>query len=186
MKQTVWGRVPNYSGYIVSIDGNIRSLDRQLSNRYVKGVLLMGEIGNTGYPRVALYTSMGTRKKFSIHRVMLETFIGLSDLTGDHINEVKSDNRLENLRWLSIRDNTARSAYRNSQPGYSDSGYDSIRAVRLGREEWKAIRLKHSEVKARRNRKLLNPSIESLALEYELTVRQIRSALYTEPRWARL
>lgn len=56
----------------------------------------------TGY----LYTRVDY-KTYTIHRLVAETFIpnpeNLPEV--DHINRIKTDNRVDNLRWSSVKDN---------------------------------------------------------------------------------
>jgi hypothetical protein len=43
-----------------------------------------------------------------VHRLVLETFSPIEDsdnLSVDHINGIRNDNRLENLRWMSLEEN---------------------------------------------------------------------------------
>ncbi len=185
LKHTVWGRLDIYPRYLISIDGTVRSVDHDTGRQIRRGTILKGEMSNSGYRRVRLYTAEGINKKESVHRLVLRCFVGDSHLDCDHEDEVKTNNKLENLRYMIRGDNVRRSVYRNSQPGFSDSTYrNSICKVRLGRAEWLEIRAKHQIVKNKNNRKLLRQSIENLALEYSITTRQIKSALYGEPRWA--
>lgn len=55
-----------------------------------------------GYLRV--HTKLGTAY---VHRIIYETFVGpIPDgYEIDHINTVKTDNRLENLRWVTPKEN---------------------------------------------------------------------------------
>ena len=46
-------------------------------------------------------------KKYNVHRIVAETFIPNPDNKPevDHINRIRSDNRVENLRWVTRREN---------------------------------------------------------------------------------
>ena len=43
-----------------------------------------------------------------VHRIVMEAFEGKSDLTVDHLNMNKQDNRLENLEYVSAGENSKR------------------------------------------------------------------------------
>jgi hypothetical protein len=60
-----------------------------------------------GYYRVSL-TKDNKRKKTMLHRLIAEQFIPNPNnyKNVDHINGIKTDNRIENLRWCSQADNT--------------------------------------------------------------------------------
>lgn len=60
---------------------------------------------NNGYNRVKLNND----KEVAVHRLILQTFQPIENselLTVDHINGIRSDNRVENLRWCSMEENT--------------------------------------------------------------------------------
>jgi len=109
------------NGYLVSKCGKILSLKK--NNPY-----LMTPCKTTkGYLQVRL-----NRKMFRVHRIIALTFIpNPNNLeTVDHINENKIDNRVENLQWLSNRDNI-----RKSRIGikFTDEHKLKLRNAKLGK-----------------------------------------------------
>lgn len=87
-----WKSIVGYEGtYEISDQGNVR--------RAVTGSV------TCGYSHVSLCKN-GAKKNHRIHRLVAETFIGVPEnMTVNHKNGIKSDNRLENLEVLSIKDN---------------------------------------------------------------------------------
>lgn len=84
--------------YAVSNMGNVRGVD---------GIrLLKPSINNYGYKQVNIYRD-GVRNKKLIHHLVMEAFVGERPLCyeTDHINKIRVDNRLENLRYCSKSEN---------------------------------------------------------------------------------
>lgn len=104
-----WVDVIGYEGlYEVSNLGNIRSLDRLVKHSSGNGkVLRKGRMlktknkqNNSGYIIIHLYKD-GKAKGFLLHRLVLSSFcspIGDNNQV-NHINTIKTDNRLINLEW---------------------------------------------------------------------------------------
>ncbi|PIJ50656.1 hypothetical protein BL250_07650 [Erwinia sp. OLTSP20] len=111
-----WKDIPGYSGfYQAHPDGVIRSVDRQVHNktdkksRSVKGTVIKQQLNRRGYFTVSLRTN-GFRKQVAVHRLIAMTFIPndeKSALDVDHINGIRTDNRVSNLRWLKRYQNCA-------------------------------------------------------------------------------
>lgn len=56
------------------------------------------------------YRKNGASNRYSVARAVLESFIGLpvgDSNQSDHINRIRDDNRLENLRWVTKAQNLA-------------------------------------------------------------------------------
>ena len=115
----IWKAVPNYEGYYeVSSLGRVKSLARLVKHSNGGKKLLKERIRQTptelrGYSVIAL-NKKGVRKVFKVHVLVIWAFTGWygngrRDMAIDHINEVKTDNRLENLRVISARENISRS-----------------------------------------------------------------------------
>ncbi len=57
-----------------------------------------------GYQLICL-SKNGKTQNLKVHRLVLEAFVEKSNLSVDHINSIKDDNRLENLRYCTVREN---------------------------------------------------------------------------------
>lgn len=104
-----WKQIPEYDGlYAVSDCGRVKRLERKSRNgngeftlpeRFSKLSL------SKGYFRVGLWRG-NEGKVFFVHRLVMLAFVGPSNLSVDHINGDKTDNRLCNLRYCTLRENT--------------------------------------------------------------------------------
>ena len=100
-----WKDVKGYEGlYQVSNLGRVRSLGRICNGKSnsvnrKRSRILTQEVTRFGYCRVRLYSSDGISKHYQTHRMVVEAFIRplKNDEQVNHINEIKTDNRLENL-----------------------------------------------------------------------------------------
>ncbi len=115
MDAIVWKPVPIPgfgSDYDVSNMGDVRS---RKTGHYRK---LKPKINkHTGYMYVHLYNKGGYVTR-SIHRLVALAFIpNPHDLPEvNHINEVKTDNRVSNLEWVTTHDNNEHSKYKRYKP----------------------------------------------------------------------
>lgn len=101
----IWKDVPNYEGlYQVSNLGNVKSLSKIINDKKLKEKLLTPCKNSGGYLWVK-FTINKIEKSFSVHRLVALTFLGESKLVVNHKDLNKLNNSLENLEYLSQREN---------------------------------------------------------------------------------
>lgn len=115
MKKEIWKDIEGYEGlYQASNTGFIRSLDRIVIDKNgrsvpYKGKVLSGTDNGRGYLKVALQQGgRETRKVVKVHRIIAQTFIPNPENKPEvnHINCIKTDNRVENLEWNTESENS--------------------------------------------------------------------------------
>lgn len=109
----IWKDIEGYENlYQVSNLGRIRSCGRICktkgnSTQEKKAKVLVQEITIHGYCRVRLYDNNGKSKHYATHRLVAAAFIDETDRTKqiNHKNEIKTDNRVENLEYCTQKEN---------------------------------------------------------------------------------
>ena len=105
MEEEVWKPIKDYEGlYEVSNLGRVKSLNY---NRTGKEKILKNIECSNGYLMVFL-TKFGKQKNYLIHRLVAGAFIPNPEGKPciDHINTIRNDNRVENLRWVTHEENS--------------------------------------------------------------------------------
>lgn len=94
-----WKDIPGYEGLYQASDlGQIKRI-------YRSDMILQQTKTNTGYLSVGLNAN-GKQKTCLVHRLVTATFHGWEpDKDVNHINGVKTDNRIENLQWCTRSEN---------------------------------------------------------------------------------
>jgi len=90
-----------FPDYCITKDGQIWSKPRKDAvGHNLKGRWLKPVIGSNGYLGIALTVNSQMYRR-SIHRLLLETFVGLcpKGMECRHLNGIRTDNRLSNLAW---------------------------------------------------------------------------------------
>ena len=99
MENEIWKDIPGYEGlYQVSNMGRVKSTHFTNSR-----ILKLGR-HTKGYHQIQLNKDKSF-KTYVVHRLVMLAFKGESDLFVNHINEIRTDNRLENLEYLTNGDN---------------------------------------------------------------------------------
>ena len=103
MEEEIWKPIKDYEGlYEVSNLGRVKSLNYRKTGKEK----ILKNIECRGYLAVCL-TKNGKQKLFKVHRLVAETFIPNPESKPciDHINTIKNDNRVKNLRWVTHKEN---------------------------------------------------------------------------------
>lgn len=110
----IWKDCKGYEGkYQVSSQGRIWSV---VSQRYLKQ-----KINRGGYCCINLYAKNGKMKSERIHRLVALAFIDNPNNFSvvNHLNGMKTDNRVENLEWTTQKENV-RHAYDNNLGNFQE------------------------------------------------------------------
>lgn len=151
-----WKPVISHSGlYEVSDLGSVRSLDRLVRHfrtqvRLERGRPIKPKKGPKKYPYLSVYLySMGLRRSAAVHTLVLEAFVGPcpAGMQCRHLNGDSMDNRLENLAWGTLAENTEdkrrhgtiQNGEGNAAAKLTDRQVLQIRADHAGGESVRAI-----------------------------------------------
>ena len=109
--------IQGYENYLIYPDGKVYN---QKYKRYLKP-----ETQTNGYKQASLWKN-GTRKSYLVHRLVAEHYIKNDENKPDvdHINRDRTDNRIENLRWVTKSENGQnKGKYKNNKSGHKNIYY---------------------------------------------------------------
>ncbi len=116
-----WTYVDGYDNYMVSDMGRVWN---EKYKRYIKYIF-----NAHGYGTVQLY-KQNIKKVYLVHRLVALTFLDNVEQKKivDHINNDRTDNRLCNLRYASVQENSRNSAVgKNNTSGFKGVYFDKVR-----------------------------------------------------------
>lgn len=130
-----WKQIKDYEGlYEVSNDGRVRRLRFINGSHNFEKIKECKQTLNTwGYMTVNL-SKNGKSNTKRVHRLVANAFLGESELQIDHIDGNKQNNRLDNLEYVTAKENTNR-AWNKGIAKYTDERKEKLRKIAL--EKWK-------------------------------------------------
>jgi hypothetical protein len=163
-QKEIWKTIDGYENYQISNLGNVKSLDRirngvgTFKNCSIKGRILKPMKTKKGYLVVDL-RNYNIRKITPIHRLVAIAFIDNIENKPqvNHINGIKTDNRLDNLEWCTNSENQIHS-------------YNILLRKRLTGEKNGFSKLKNNEILEIRNNK---NKLKTLAEMYNVSITTI-------------
>jgi len=135
MQERTWIAHPRYSSYEVSDDGLVRSIPRQVANRWggtrwVPGRVLAVFRRKGGYLGGNISIN-GQRINFEVHAFVCEAFHGLrpaGDIEARHLNGDRLDNRAANLAWgtksENMNDKVAHGTHHEANKTHCPTGHE--------------------------------------------------------------
>jgi hypothetical protein len=107
----IWKVIPSNTGYMVSNRGRVRARFRTVLNKgkchFRKAKMISPAYDDDNYLFVIL-SKKGKTKKAYIHQLVIEAFKGPNPdrkiYSVDHINRNRQDNRPENLRYATVKE----------------------------------------------------------------------------------
>lgn len=134
----IWKDIQGFENiYQVSNMGNVRSLDRVLSNgRHIKGVTLKQKYDKDGYCSVNL-VNCRKRTYARVHRLVCEAFLDNPNhyKLVNHKNGIRDDNRVENLEWCDNSYNQWHRCHINMNPPDNTYKKKKVKAILNNGEE---------------------------------------------------
>lgn len=136
----IWKDIPGFENiYQASNKGRIKSLTRivkgktEFELKKLNGNLITLCKNKAGYYRVILCKD-GKLNYLTVHRIIGLTFIDnpYNKPTINHINGIKTDNRVENLEWNTMSENTIH-AYKNNLAKSNGSRHQKIKVYDLNK-----------------------------------------------------
>ena len=130
MKSEIWKDIPGYDGlYSINTRGDVLSLR--------SGMLRKNTRSGKGYRKISLSGHDHIKKQYLVHRLVADVFLTKPSehtIEVNHKNLDKTDNRVENLEWVTPAENMShayangRTDFRRSKRSDNRSGFAGVSA----------------------------------------------------------
>ena len=140
--------IDGYEGlYFVDTLGNVVAFPKRTRTKRNDEYVKLSQQIKKGYAVVNLYDGKRKMKSYTVHRLVANAFLPNPNNYRDvnHINGIKLDNRVENLEWCTVSQNT-KHAYDNNLGGFKDMVLANLKKIK-NRYNYSKIVLEKNNIK---------------------------------------